>query len=114
MFAFGREEPEESSLVEEVCSAEAYRQWEHLILIPSESICMPEARAVLAGAFSHIYAEGRPEVPLCHDPRGRAGEPKVLRAWRRRLGDGRYYKGTSEADLVELLAHRYIAQAWAM
>ena len=113
MFAYGPQVREGLSLVERACADEARRQWENLILIPSESICLPEARAVLSSSFSHIYAEGRPDIPLCHDPRGYADEPEVLRAWRRRLADGRYYKGTSEADLVELLAQRFIAQAWA-
>jgi len=113
MFAYGPRGPEAPSLVERVCDDEARRQWESLVLIPSESICLPQAREVLASTFPHIYAEGRPGVPLCHDPRGYADEPQALRAWRRRLADGRYYKGTSEADLVELLAQSYIAQAWA-
>ena len=99
--------------MEAVCAEETRRQWESLILIPSESICLPEARAVLASTFSHVYAEGRPDIPLLHDARGTAGEPEVLRAWRRRLADGRYYKGTAEADVIELVAQRFIAQAWA-
>ncbi len=113
MFAYESAGTEGASAVEEACAEEARRQWESLILIPSESICLPQAREALASPFSHVYAEGRPEVPLCHDPRGYATDAEVFQAWRRRLADGRYYKGTSGADVVELLAQRFIAQAWA-
>jgi len=113
MFAFDPRGTRTGSLIDAACEREARRQWRNLILIPSESICLPEARAVLASTFTHVYAEGRPDIPLCHDPRGCASQAETLHAWRRRLADGRYYKGCGEADVIELLATRFIAEAWS-
>ena len=97
-----------------IAEAERARQWRRLIMIPSESICHPAAAEVLNGELGSIYAEGLPQPVLCHDPRGAADDEALFQAWQTRLSDRRYYKGTVNANRVELIAHRAIAQVFAM
>ena len=99
--------------IETLIDAERRRQWAKLILIPSESICLPEAAAVLASPFSNVYAEGQPAPPLMHDPRDAASDASRFESWQTRLGDGRYYRGCVNANRVELLAQRFIAEAYS-
>ncbi len=70
-------------------------------------------REALGSAFQNIYAEGYPD----EDTRWMSEEeildyPARL-AYYRRHGDPRYYKGTEFADLVEALARRRAAEAFA-
>jgi glycine hydroxymethyltransferase len=92
---------------------EAERQFRRLILIPSESQAPLAVREALDSAFHNIYAEGYPpegtrwmsqEEILDYDAR--------LGAYRR-FGDPRYYKGVEYADVVEALARRRAAEAFA-
>ena len=53
-----------ASVVEHLIAAERRRQWEKLVLIPSESICHPAAAAVLSSPFGNVYAEGQPTVQV--------------------------------------------------
>jgi glycine hydroxymethyltransferase len=108
----GSEDTPESQILELV-RAERRRQWETLVLIPSESICHPDALGVLASPFSNIYAEGRPAPALLHDPREAAADPERFQSWQTRLADGRYYRGCVHANRAELLAHKFIADAYA-
>ncbi len=101
------------SLVETLVDAERRRQWETLVLIPSESICHPDAAAMLASPLSNIYAEGQPAPPLMHDPRQAASDAARFASWQTRLADGRYYRGCVNANRAELLAHKFIAEAYA-
>ncbi len=101
------------SIVEMLVDAERRRQREKLTLIPSESICRPEAAAVLASPFSNVYAEGQPAPPLMHDPRDAAADANRFASWQTRLADGRYYRGCINANRVELLAQRLIAEAYS-
>ncbi len=96
-----------------IADAERARQWRRLIMIPSESICHPAAAEVLNGELGYIYAEGLPQPPLCHDPRDVAADETLFQAWQTRLADRRYYKGTVNANRVELIAHRAIARVFA-
>ena len=101
------------SRVHEVIEAETRRQWQKLVLIPSESICHPDAAEVLTSPFSNIYAEGRPEPPLMHDSREGASDPARFESWQTRLADGRYYRGCLNANRIELMAQEYVAGVFA-
>ncbi len=101
------------SRIEQVRNRERTRQRESLILIPSESVCIPEAADLLGSEFGNIYAEGYPQPILDPAPRRSAADTARFDTWRRRLSDRRFYKGCENADLVELLAHRYIVEVFA-
>ncbi|NLW50525.1 MAG: glycine cleavage system aminomethyltransferase GcvT [Candidatus Brocadiaceae bacterium] len=100
------------SAVNSVCDAERHRQWRTLVMIPSESICHPQSAAPLAGELGNIYAEGLPQPLLSHDARQAAYDVPRFASWRTRLSDKRFYKGTENADRVELIAHDGIARAF--
>ena len=97
----------------ELTQLEAERQARKLILIPSESTAPLAVREALASAFQNIYAEGYPE----EETRWMSEEeildyPARLGEYRRN-GDPRYYKGVEYADVVESLARRRAAEAFA-
>jgi glycine hydroxymethyltransferase len=99
--------------VYELTQLEAERQYRKLILIPSESQAPLAVREAMASAFQNIYAEGYPD----EDTRWMTEEeilsyPERL-AHYRRYADPRYYKGVEYADLVEALARRRCAEAFA-
>ncbi|MDO9347962.1 MAG: serine hydroxymethyltransferase [Anaerolineales bacterium] len=99
--------------VYELTQLEAERQYRKLILIPSESAAPLAVREAMASAFQNIYAEGYPD----EDTR-RMTEKEILDyparlAHYRRYGDPRYYKGTEYANVVESLARRRCAEAFA-
>ncbi|MDI6770438.1 MAG: glycine cleavage system aminomethyltransferase GcvT [Anaerolineales bacterium] len=99
--------------VYELTQLEAERQYRKLILIPSESAAPLAVREAMASAFQNIYAEGYPD-----EETRRMTEKEILDyparlAHYRRYGDPRYYKGTEYADVVESLARRRCAEAFA-
>src|SRR6266542_1013277 len=99
--------------VYELTQLEAERQARKLILIPSESTAPLAVREALSSAFQNIYAEGYPE----EETRWMSEEeildyPARLGDYRRN-GDPRYYKGVEYADVVEALARKRAAQAFA-
>jgi len=102
-----------ASRVEQVRVRERERQQRSLILIPSESMCVPPAAEIVGSEFGRIYAEGYPQPILDHVPRHSASDRARFGSWQRRLSDRRFYKGCVNADMIELLAHRYIAEAFA-
>ena len=92
---------------------EAERQARKLILIPSESQAPLAVREALASAFQNIYAEGYPD-----DATRRMSEAEIMDYTAqlghfRRYSDPRYYKGVEYADIVEALARRRCAEAFA-
>ncbi len=92
---------------------EAERQARKLILIPSESQAPLAVREAMGSAFQNIYAEGYPD-----DEWRRMSEAELLDydsrlAEYRRYSDPRYYKGVEYADIVESLAIRRAAEAFA-
>jgi glycine hydroxymethyltransferase len=109
---FGESSPAPST-VDAIIAAERRRQYDSLILIPSESICHPSCSEVLASCFSNVYAEGQPSPPLMHDPRESAVDESRFASWHRRLADARFYRGCRQADRVELFAQQQIAEAYA-
>ena len=99
--------------VSELIQLEAERQYRKLILIPSESTAPLAVREAMGSAFQNLYAEGYP------DEESRFfSEDEILNyperlAHYRRYADPRYYKGVEYADVVEALARRRCAEAFA-
>jgi len=99
--------------LQNLADIEAERQYRRLILIPSESSAPHAVREALATAFQNIYAEGYPP-----EETRRMTEAEILDldqrlAEYRRYSDPRYYKGVEYADIVEALARRRCAEAFA-
>ncbi|MBN1343906.1 MAG: serine hydroxymethyltransferase [Phycisphaerae bacterium] len=106
-------ESDAPSRIEQLRLREAERQRRNLILIPSESMCVPDASGLVDSEFGHIYAEGYPQPILDHVPRDSAVDTPRFGGWQRRLSDRRFYKGCVNVDQIELLAHRFVAEAFA-
>ncbi len=99
--------------VAQLIEHEAERQARKLILIPSESSPPGAVREALGSVFQNIYAEGYP-----HPATQKQHEARILNYERqltnyRRYSDLRYYEGTEYADIVEALARRRCAEAFA-
>ncbi len=99
--------------VDELIQIEAERQVRKLILIPSESTAPAAVRQALGSEFQNIYAEGYPD-----DETRVMSEDEILDyperlANYRRYADPRYYKGVEYADVIESLARRRCAEAFA-
>ena len=101
------------STIASICRTEHERQLDQLIMIPSESICHPEAAAILTSELGNIYAEGLPQPLLCPNPRSSARDQARFQTWQTRLADRRFYKGTVGANRVELAAQDSIARVFA-
>jgi len=101
------------SRIKQALDRERERQLRNIILIPSESMCIPSVAELVGSEFGNIYAEGYPQPILDPVPRDSAVDPARFRGWQRRLSDRRFYKGCVNADMVELLAHRFVAEAFA-
>eukprot|EP00045_Choanoeca_perplexa_P017355 m.249738 g.249738 ORF g.249738 m.249738 type:complete len:1092 (-) comp17514_c0_seq1:2974-6249(-) len=112
-FAYDKNTPVQTSLVEQSLRDETLRQRDELILIPSESICYPECEKIVSSPFGNIYAEGQPDLRLSRASPALATDREYFQAWHRRLSDGRFYRGCNQSDRVELLAKHYIAAAFA-
>jgi glycine hydroxymethyltransferase len=99
--------------VSELIQIEHERQNRKLILIPSESTAPKAVREALGSVFQNIYAEGYPD-----DRMRLMSEDEILDydeqlAYYRRYSDPRYYKGVEYADIIESLAARRCAEAFA-
>jgi len=70
-------------------------------------------REALSSAFQNIYAEGYPEEATRWIPNRKFLDYPARLAEYRRNGDPRYYKGVEYADVVESLARRRTAEAFA-
>ena len=92
---------------------EAERQVRKLILIPSESQTPLAVRDAMGSAFQNIYAEGYPDDELRAMTEEDILDYPARLAEYRRHGDPRYYKGVEYADLIESLACRRAAEAFA-
>jgi glycine hydroxymethyltransferase len=99
--------------VYELTQFEAERQARKLILIPSESSAPLAVREALASAFQNIYAEGYPDEETRWLTEDEILDYPARLADYRRNGDPRYYKGVEYADVVEALARRRAAEAFA-
>jgi glycine hydroxymethyltransferase len=99
--------------VDELIKFEAERQARKLILIPSESTAPRAVREALGSVFQNIYAEGYPEEETRWMSEEEILDYPARLADYRRNGDPRYYKGVEYADVVEALARRRAAEAFA-
>ncbi len=103
-------DPELSQLAD----LEAERQYRRLILIPSESSAPLAVRQALASAFQNLYAEGYPSEYTRDLDESEILNLAARLAHYRRYSDPRYYKGTEYADIIEALARRRCAEAFAI
>jgi glycine hydroxymethyltransferase len=97
----------------ELTQLEQERQARKLILIPSESTAPLAVREALGSAFQNIYAEGYPDEEMRWMTEQEILDYPARLAHYRRRGDPRYYKGVEYADVVESLARRRAAEAFA-
>jgi glycine hydroxymethyltransferase len=97
----------------ELTQLEQERQARKLILIPSESTAPLAVREALGSAFQNIYAEGYPDEEMRWMSEEEILDYPARLAHYRRSGDPRYYKGVEYADVVESLARRRAAEAFA-
>jgi glycine hydroxymethyltransferase len=99
--------------VYEMTQLETERQERKLILIPSESTAPLAVREALATSFQNIYAEGYPDDSLRNKAEAELLDYPTRLAEYRRYSDPRFYKGVEYADLIESLARRRCAEAFA-
>jgi glycine hydroxymethyltransferase len=92
---------------------EAERQARKLILIPSESQAPAAVRQALGSVFQNIYAEGYPDPNTHGSSQGVILDYELQLALYRRYSDRRYYKGVEYVDVLESLAQRRAAEAFA-
>jgi len=102
-------DPQTAALI----AAEERRQKEKIVMIPSESLTPAPVREALGSVFSSIYAEGYPRKAMVGTSSDRLANLDEHLASYRRYADRRFYKGTEFADLVESLAIRRAAEAFA-
>ncbi|HWQ04193.1 MAG TPA: glycine cleavage system aminomethyltransferase GcvT [Longilinea sp.] len=99
--------------VDELIQHEAERQVRKLILIPSESTAPQAVREALGSVFQNLYAEGYPDEETRSMTEKEILDYTAMLSHYRRYADPRYYKGVEYADIVESLARRRCAEAFA-
>jgi glycine hydroxymethyltransferase len=99
--------------VQKLIGYEAERQARKLILIPSESQAPAAVRQALGSVFQNIYAEGYPHPATYGLTEAEILDYDVQLAAYRRNSDERYYKGVEYVDVLEALARRRAAEAFA-
>lgn len=99
--------------LQNLADLEAERQYRKIILIPSESTAPFAVREALGSSFQNVYAEGYPAPIMRTMTEGEILDYAANLAYHRRYADRRYYKGTEYADVVESLARRRCAEAFA-
>jgi glycine hydroxymethyltransferase len=92
---------------------EAERQARKLILIPSESQAPAAVREALGSVFQNIYAEGYPSPGIHGACQETILDYETSLAQNRRHSDLRYYKGVEYVNILESLARRRAAEAFA-
>lgn len=97
----------------ELTQHEAERQGRKLILIPSESSAPESVRESLGSVFQNLYAEGYPDEEMRFMSEEEILDYDQRLAYYRRYADPRYYKGVEYADIIESLARRRCAEAFA-
>ncbi|MEN6434227.1 MAG: glycine cleavage system aminomethyltransferase GcvT [Anaerolineaceae bacterium] len=100
--------------VDELIQLETERQVRKLILIPSESTAPESVRECLGSTFQNVYAEGYPEEETRSFTEDEILDYPAQLAHYRRYSDPRYYKGVEYADVIEELARRRCAEAFAV
>lgn len=99
--------------VYELTQHEAERQGKKLILIPSESTAPEAVRESLGSVFQNLYAEGYPDEEMRSMTEEEILDYDQRLTHYRRYADPRYYKGVEYADIIESLARRRCAEAFA-
>lgn len=99
--------------VYELAQIEAERQYHKLILIPSESTAPQAVLEALSTRFHNLYAEGYPDDDTRWMTDSEILDYEARLTQFRRYSDPRYYKGTEYANLIEFLARRRCAEAFA-
>ena len=99
--------------VAQLIDLEKERQARKLIMIPSESSSPWAVREALGSALMNIYAEGYPNPETHWLAEGEILDYENHLAHFRRYGDQRYYRGVEYADVIETLARRRCAEAFA-
>lgn len=92
---------------------ERERQNRRLIMIPSESVASQAIREALGSVFTNIYAEGYPRPETRNFTEEELFDYTKLIGAYRRYSDPRYYKGVEYVDILEALARRRCAEAFA-
>jgi len=99
--------------VEGLIGFEKARQQRKLIMIPSESQAPDAVLEALGSVFQNIYAEGYPDEETRWMDESEILDYTARLNHYRRYADPRYYKGVEYADIVESLARRRCAEAFA-
>ncbi|MGB7537394.1 MAG: glycine cleavage system aminomethyltransferase GcvT [Anaerolineales bacterium] len=99
--------------VEELIRLESERQYRKLILIPSESSAPRAVLEALGSRLQNIYAEGYPDEESRWLTETEILDYPARLGHYRRYSDPRYYKGVEYADVIEALARRRCAEAFA-
>ena len=99
--------------IHQLTEIEAERQYKKLILIPSESSSPLAVREALSTTFHNIYAEGYPEEASRWMTEDEILDYNERMPYYRRYSDPRYYKGVEYANLIEAVARRRAAEAYA-
>ncbi len=92
---------------------EKERQQRRLIMIPSESVASNAIREAVGSVFTNIYAEGYPRTETLGYSEDEILDYTNMIGTYRRYSDPRYYKGVEYVDVVEALARRRCAEAFA-
>ncbi len=100
--------------VDELIQLETERQVRKLILIPSESTAPQSVRESLSSTLQNLYAEGYPDEESRKFSEDEILDYPARLAYYRRYSDPRYYKGVEYADVIEALARRRCAEAFAV
>lgn len=99
--------------INDLIKFEGERQVRKLIMIPSESTAPEAVREGLGSVFQNIYAEGYPDEEMRWMSEKELTDYSARLAHYRRYSDPRYYKGVEYADILESLARRRCADAFA-
>jgi glycine hydroxymethyltransferase len=99
--------------VEELIRLESERQFRKLILIPSESTAPRAVLEALGSRLQNVYAEGYPDEETRWMTEAEILDYPARLGHFRRYSNPRYYKGTEYADVIEALARRRCAEAFA-
>jgi glycine hydroxymethyltransferase len=99
--------------IEELIRLESERQYRKLILIPSESTAPRAVLEALGSRLQNLYAEGYPDEETRWMTEAEILDYPARLGHSRRYSVPRYYKGTEYVDVVEALARRRCAEAFA-
>jgi glycine hydroxymethyltransferase len=112
-FIFRGDLEELDPAVAELIEHETARQIRKLILIPSESTAPLAVREAMMSPLQNVYAEGYPDARTRTQTEQEILDYDEQLGYFRRYSDPRYYKGVEYADIIEALARRRTAEAFA-